>query len=485
MSEAKGSAFGLINLSTWHALEKHAIQFSSDSVSWNQKVAQHVLNFLTEHVKIQPDESVLIACADDNRVLLAKNLAKIFLYYGLSVEVYTTTKLLVAFQDISPIKVGDELSSSSHRVVIDCLTSLDSNKLNTYIASMLTELEKLSIPKIAIDVPAGLNADTGYLRSKQILKVDYTLTTFYSLKGLWTSLAREYVGKIVELDILSDFHISPCFDAYLMQEEQISKLSPKREAFSHKGSFKRVIVIAGDVNMIGASLLSAKAALVMGAGLVEVIVPQGVTPPYGEYPELIWRFVASGFGIEQFIESKDILIVGPGLGEGAWALGVWSVIKNLTNFMVLDASVLEFLASEAKWSPNWIITPHPGEAGKLLKCSNLKIQENRFNAIIKLNKRYASTIVLKGSGTMVLGDKKQGIQICPLGNSGMATPGMGDLLTGFIAGLWAQGLDKNDAAVFGVWLHSKAGDLAALHSMNGIVIASQVLAQIQNGEHNK
>lgn len=485
MSEAKDSDLGLINLSTWHAIEKHAIQFSSDSASWNQNVAQHVLKFLINTIRIQSHDSVLIACADINRVILAQYLAKVFVNDGLVVEIYTSSHLLTAFHDLQKIKVSSKLSSSPHSLVIDCLASLGTNKIDKQTTVMIQELDKLSSLKIAIDVPAGLNANSGSSRTNSILKVNYTLSTFYLLKGLWTGLAREYVGKIVDLSLSLDLNTSPRFDAYLMNEEQTTQLMPKREAFSHKGSFKRVIVIGGESNMLGATLLSAKAALVMGAGLVEVIVHQDITPSYGEHPELIWRFVESGFSIGQFIKSDDIVVVGPGLGEGAWALAIWSVIKNLSNLMVLDASILQFLGLEERQFSNCIITPHPGEAGTLLRCSTHKIQENRFTAITELYNRYAATVVLKGSGTMILSDKKHGIQICPLGNPGMATPGMGDLLTGFIAGLWAQGLNKNDAAALGAWLHSRAGDQAVLHSMNGIVIASQVLAQIQNGDQSK
>jgi hydroxyethylthiazole kinase-like uncharacterized protein yjeF len=478
MSEVKDNSCGLINLLTWHGLENHAIQ-SLQAKKWFQQFSKNILSFLKKKLSLTTkDTKVLIACACKSRFLLVVHLIQCLLDAGFTVEIYTTTQLVKEFKKLNIKSKNAVDTSSSFSLIIDCLVDLDSSLVtDSQVIEMLNCLNDLPGIKIALDVPAGINGDTGYYRAKQVFKVDYTLCTFFPLKGLYTSVAREFVGEIFSLEIKSNDKLN--FDVFLINQQRIDQIMPKRKAFEHKSCFKKVIVIAGEQNMLGAALLSAKAALIMGAGLVEVVIPCDVTPPYGDYPELIWRFAESGFSIDAFISNEDILIVGPGLGQGYWATGVWDVIKKRANTMVVDASALHFLAQENKAFPHMVITPHPGEAGVLLNSNSERIQENRFDAADNLYAKYQSVIVLKGSGTIIRGKQ---MNVCPLGHAGMATPGMGDLLTGLIAGLVAQGLENQDAALLAVWWHALAAEKASLHSLNGIVLASQVLTQMQTGE---
>jgi NAD(P)H-hydrate epimerase len=211
-----------------------------------------------------------------------------------------------------------------------------------------------------------------------------------------------------------------------------------------------------------------------------LIYRQGLVVEHGQCPELIYQDVSKASDILDFIEDEDIIVFGPGLGQGLWANQVWKTLQSLNHRMVVDASALAPLAKHLLFRPNWVITPHPGEAGLLLNKTASVVQSDRFEAIQTLYSLIQATVVLKGAGTMVLG-KQHPLYICPLGNPGMATPGMGDILSGLIAGSWAQGLSSMNAALYAVWMHALAGDVAQKKSMSGIVLASQVLQQIQCG----
>jgi NAD(P)H-hydrate epimerase len=183
------------------------------------------------------------------------------------------------------------------------------------------------------------------------------------------------------------------------------------------------------------------------------------------------------------IQPEDIVVFGPGLGEDAWAKFVWRMMCSIDNRMVVDASALKFLAQQPSTRPRWILTPHPGEAAILLNTNVAKIQADRFSAIQQLKNLYGAICILKGSGTLVIDDKSH-IQVCPQGNPGMASPGMGDVLAGLVAGAWAQGLEPSQAAINAVSLHALCGDAVAQQALNHVALASQVIDYIQKGKTN-
>ena len=475
MYEAKNESFTLIDLKTWDALYQH---------SQNKAFTKAVCQFIQHTFSLATGDTIVICCGHLSRCDMAIDLSKQANILGWKVELYTPKILAKQFSDVftsnTHTKIFDMLQTIGNAsLLIDLVGSIHPKKASLRIEKWVRTLSELAVPKIAIEVPSGLNANTGAKIGSCAMNVDYTLSSFYQKQGLWTADAKAFVGKSLVI-FPADNNEAVTTQSALMHAEQIKLLAPRRKAFEHKGSFQRVVVVAGGGQMFGAGLMAAKAALIAGAGLVELVYPQGLCPEYGEFPELIWHALSSGFQLAQWIRPDDILVVGPGLGEGKWALEIWDSICQLDNPIVVDASGLHYLAATGGQHPNWIITPHPGEAGILLGCGNHKVQQDRFLAIHKLHQQYQATVVLKGSGTMVLGSNQE-IQICPLGHPGMATPGMGDILTGLIAGAWAQGLTASDACVFAVWLHANAADIAKQKSMNEIVLASQVLSQIQYG----
>ncbi|MGB1579999.1 MAG: NAD(P)H-hydrate dehydratase, partial [Nevskiales bacterium] len=236
---------------------------------------------------------------------------------------------------------------------------------------------------------------------------------------------------------------------------------PRRTRTAHKGLHGHVHCLGGDHGTAGAIRIAAEAALRSGAGLVSVSTqPNAANSLVQACPELM----ASGFVpdavLHQHASSADLLLLGPGLGQRDWGQQLWGQALALNKPMLVDADGLNLLAQNPMHRDNWVLTPHPGEAARLLGCDTRQVQADRPAAVRALQTKYGGVIVLKGAGSLVLGPDGQ-LHVCRQGNPGMAVGGMGDLLAGIITGLWAQGIDMTVAARLGVYLHAVAADRAA------------------------
>lgn len=247
---------------------------------------------------------------------------------------------------------------------------------------------------------------------------------------------------------------------------------------SHKGMFGNVLVVGGDYGMPGSVRIAAEGALQVGAGVVTVLTrKEHISSVVTGRPELLCYGVDNKFSLEPILKRANLIVLGPGLGTSDWSLDLFNKIINLPILKIIDADGLNLLANCLKNYKfnNWILTPHPGEAGRLLGISTDEVQNFRVQALKNLRNKFGGVIVLKGHETLVGSDS---IVRCMVGNPGMATAGMGDLLSGIIAGYVAQGLDIFTAAKYGVLLHGNAGD-KALNRLNKVsVLASDVLAEI-------
>ncbi|MHB8744604.1 MAG: NAD(P)H-hydrate dehydratase, partial [Sulfuricaulis sp.] len=211
--------------------------------------------------------------------------------------------------------------------------------------------------------------------------------------------------------------------------------------------------------MPGSVHLAGEAAYRAGAGLVMLAThPDHASQISTTRPELIVYGVTSAEELRPLLSRADVIAAGPGLGQGAWGNALFGAALDTSTPMVVDADALNILAADPLMHRDWILTPHPGEAARLLGMSTPEIQADRFAAVRELVASYGGVCVLKGSGTLVASLYSDVISVCDRGNPGMASGGMGDVLTGTIAGLWAQGLAAADAANLGVWLHATAGD---------------------------
>lgn len=234
---------------------------------------------------------------------------------------------------------------------------------------------------------------------------------------------------------------------------------PQRKKDTHKGDFGHVLVIGGDYGMAGAVRLAAEAAARVGAGLVSV----GSRPEHRDIvtavrPELMCHAISNQSELSSLINKASVMVLGPGLGQSDWSRMLCQTAVNVGLPMVVDADGLNWLSQHPSNKDNWILTPHPGEAARLLAAPNQEVQTNRIKAVEQIQKKYGGVCVLKGCNTLVKGHQ---LGICHAGNPGMASGGMGDVLSGIIAGLVAQSVSLEAAARVGVWLHATAADLAA------------------------
>lgn len=254
-----------------------------------------------------------------------------------------------------------------------------------------------------------------------------------------------------------------------MKITDIAHYLPKRPQQSHKGDFGHALIIGGDHGMAGAVRLAGEAALRVGSGLVSVATrPEHLDVVCAERPELMCHGIAHGNQLQSLLERATVLAVGPGLGRGYWGKQIWHSLRNVTLPMLVDADGLYHLAEKPMQNSQWILTPHPGEAARLLGITTADIQADRMQAAIAIQKKFNGVCVLKGSNTIVVSFDGSSY-VCKSGNPGMASGGMGDVLSGVITGLMAQHVKLTDAAQLGVFLHAEAGDLAANHGQRGML----------------
>jgi NAD(P)H-hydrate epimerase len=339
-------------------------------------------------------------------------------------------------------------------------------------------------PLFALDIPSGVDADTGAIHEDAV-RADITLSFVGFKSGLFLGAGPEYAGVVLLDDLGVVAPALPQFAALMrrIDESEIGINLPRRHREAHKGTSGRVLVVGGGTGMPGALRLAGTAALRAGAGLVTVAgAAENLAAVTSANPDLIYLPTSSASSLEEAMRGADVLAIGPGLGQGDWARRLWAQALTVPEVpAIVDADALNLLASNpTRLPPDWIITPHPGEAARLLGVRTAEVQHDRLGAVRELVARYGAVTVLKGAGTLVANAADGGteVYICERGNPGMATAGMGDVLTGVIAGLRAQIPDSARAARVGVLVHALAGDSAAQGGQRGL-LASDVLAELR------
>lgn len=367
-------------------------------------------------------------------------------------------------------------------LVIDALlgTGLD-RPLSPDWCEIVRAINQASAPVIAIDIPTGLNGSTGEVMGEAIMAC--LTVTFVGLKqGLFLGAGPDYTGEIIfdDLGIPDEIAQRVAHSLSVFDQADLDALLPPRLATANKGRFGHVLVIGGNHGMGGAVRLAAEAALRSGAGLVTVATrPENVVAVSGRRPELMCRGIAAPAELEPLLERASVVALGPGLGRDAWAQGLLEKVKTCVPVKILDADALNLLAEAPVERDDWILTPHPGEAARLLARDTASIQADRLAALEKICARYGGVTVLKGSCTLV-GMAGALPYLINRGNPGMATAGMGDVLTGLIAGVVAQApADLHRSAAAAAYLHAAAGDLAAQDGERGL-IASDLFAFLKS-----
>jgi len=346
-------------------------------------------------------------------------------------------------------------------------------------AALIGRLAAQPQPVLALDVPSGLDADSGMPLGVAV-RAQATVSFVAWKRGLFTAGAADCCGslELATLDLPDAAYAGADADAELLDASIDGLLAPRRRNVN-KGSFGYVLVAGGDEGMGGAVRLCGEAALRCGAGLVGVVTQAAhVAALNAGRPELIVHGVADARAPLEPFERATVVAVGPGLGQGAWGRALLDAALAAGRPLVADADALNLLAKAPRsLPPGSVLTPHPGEAARLLDCTIAEVQRDRFAAVRALAKRHAAVAVLKGAGSLVA-DAHGRVAVCPWGNPGMASAGLGDVLTGVIAAWLAQGFPAWDAARLGVALHARAGDAAAAEGQRGL-IASDLFAPLR------
>jgi len=373
----------------------------------------------------------------------------------------------------------DSLEGLESGVIVDAMlgTGLGGDVRADY-AKAIGAVNGCGLPVLAVDIPSGLCSDTGRVLGGAV-RANVTVSFIGLKRGLFTLDAPDYTGAIHFTDLAVPAEVYSELGSHcgrLALEPLLANLPPRPSA-SHKGSYGSVLVIGGDRGMAGAVALAGEAALRCGAGLVRVATHAEHVPALvARTPELMAHAVRTIEDLKPLIESSGVLVVGPGLGHSPWSEQMLWAALECGKPVVLDADGLNLLVRDeatrmaAGKRDNWVLTPHPGEAARLLGVSTAQIQTDRFAAVQQLQARFGGVVVLKGNGTLIAA--KDQTLVSDYGNPGMASGGMGDVLSGVLGSLLAQadahGMTTLASTALGVCLHGAAADDAVQAGQRGL-----------------
>ena len=378
-------------------------------------------------------------------------------------------------------------------VVLDCLLGTGfRGKVRPPLPDVIASANAAEAPVLAADIPSGLSGELGLGPEGPCIRARRTLCLGAVKAGLFSEPGRGYAGEVR----LEPLGIPEAAWAGLdiivgLERDLVVPLLPVRRGAGHKGTYGTVLALVGSAGFAGAAALCGQAALRAGAGLCQLAVPAAVAGIVAaKVTEATLRSLPADEqgGLDEtaaerlpgLLAGADAVVAGPGLGRGPGVrLVVTRLLQGCAAPVVLDADALNALALEdlRQAAGRVVITPHPGEAARLLHCSTSEIAADRLAAVRHLAAEGRCVAVLKGPGTLIA-DRDAPVSCNPTGNDGMATGGSGDVLAGLIAGLCAQGAEPAAAATAGVYLHGLAGDLAAAEVGRPALLAGDLLAYV-------
>jgi NAD(P)H-hydrate epimerase len=368
------------------------------------------------------------------------------------------------------------------QLIIDALFGTGLNRpLDESAKALISQINQSSKPVLAVDIPSGLSADSGTAMPVAV-KASTTLSFIGIKPGLLMQDGLDHCGMLW----LGSLQLSKALAGIKPACQSIAVkplglLLPTRAANSHKGHFGHVLVIGGDHGFGGAAIMTAQAAMNCGAGKVSLYSrSEHVSAMLNRQPEVM---VASN-DCARLLQAASVIAIGPGLGSQSWgkALMVQALAANKP--MLLDADALNYLASlpaaeqAALKRQNWVLTPHPAEAARLLNCSTQHVQQDRLAAIGQLQQRFGGVILLKGAGTLICNQKGE-ITLLAAANPALASAGMGDVLSGIIAALLAQGLTGSDASELGAWLHLATATSMVQQQQHPWLVATDLIPKLK------
>lgn len=434
--------------------------------------------------------SVIICCGPGNNGGDGYVLARLAKQTGLRVTLYQTASVPSHLPTTETeqvrqewLAIGGEIHPYQNQpliadVLVDALLGTGvRHPLLPAWESLIEAMNRSLLPILSLDIPSGLNADTGF--ASKAVKASATVT-FLTLKtGLLLETAVDYVGELYfnDLGVPESYYIDK-FSPHairLAYEQVITALKPRKLA-AHKGDQGHVCLIGGgEAGFCGAIGLAAKAALKAGVGLASVLVAPASLPLLARAPlEVMCHGYDEPFKAQDLLAKANVMVIGPGLSQNSWAKSFFQAALRTQKPLLVDADGLNLLAQYSEHRDNWILTPHLGEAARLLKLTVAEIQQDKVAAALALQKTYGGTVVLKGAGTLII-DKQKRIFINDGAFPSLATGGTGDILAGLIAGLWAQGLSALDAAKIGVVVHAAAAKKEQALGSRGMLASDLLL----------
>ena len=473
-------------------LDAHAIQFMGvTGYTLMKRAGEAALRYLRTRWPMA--HRIVIVCGAGNNGGDGYVLARFAQAAGLAVTVLSASPpeqlrgdARTAYTDFiasgASVRPFDAALLSLGDVIVDALLGTGLvGAVRAGLISVIRAINQSGKPVFALDVPSGLDGDAGTVPGEEAVRAEATVT-FVGLKtGLFVGDGPEFSGTVFcdDLEVSPPPSAQPVPRLTRIVEAEIHEALPRRPRSSNKGDFGRVLIVGGGPGMPGAARLAGEACLRAGAGLTTVaVVPENVVAIAGGRPELICVGFNDVAGLREAMGRADVIAVGPGLGRSSWASAALAAVLDSGKPLVVDADALNLMAEQGTVPAreDWILTPHPGEAGRLLGLSAQQIQQDRLSALDRLVERFHGTVVLKGAGTLV-GARGRTPGVCERGNPGMATAGTGDVLTGAIAGILAQCHDPWAAARVGVLVHAMAGDAAARAGERG-VLASDLTREL-------
>lgn len=480
------SAQALYRIADIRAVERYAIeQLGIPGWQLMQRAGAAAFEWLQRHWPAV--RRVHVFCGGGNNAGDGYVLAALALQAGFGVEVYAVADpdglkgdALTAFRAFElaggRLRAFEPNRISGDGVVVDALfgTGLNRPPADHYIRA-IAAINASRLPVLALDIPSGLQADSGQALGAAV-KAQATMT-FIGLKcGLYTGMAADYCGEIVcdDLDLPEQIFQQISTTAELLAKQPLAT----RARTAHKGRCGHVLLVGGNLGYSGAIRLAGEAALRSGAGLATIASrPEHAALLNLGRPELMCHGVESAELLAALISKASCVVIGPGLGQDDWAKTLLQTVLDSGIACVVDADALNLLAAIGGKRQNWILTPHPGEAARLLQCSTAKIAGDRYRAVTELQARYGGVCVLKGAGSLIADGRS--IFVNTTGNPGMASGGMGDVLAGMTGALLAQGLEPVEAAKLAIYVHGEAADHVAVQSGERGLLASDLFPKIR------
>lgn len=329
----------------------------------------------------------------------------------------------------------------------------------------IIQINELCTPVIAVDIPSGICADSGRVLGEAVVS-DITVSFIGLNRGLLTGDAVNYCGEVLfdNLKVPDEVYAKVPTELRRTTHQDLQRQLPQRERSSHKGKNGHLLIVGGNLGMGGAALLASEAAIRSGAGLVTLATrTEHLTASLSRSPEVMCHGVEKVADLKPLIFKADVVVIGPGLGQNAWAEQMLREVLATHKKVVLDADALNLMVEKELFNPaddlESICTPHPGEASRILNKPVAELLQDRFKTLDQLQSRCGGAVVLKGAGSLSTAGKT--VSLCNKGNPGMAVGGMGDVLSGICGAFLCQGLDTEDAAAMAVYVHATAADLIA------------------------